>query len=467
MPHLWLKLSAAAVLLIAWIQFSSLQPQRDSGVFQVDPPTPYVHYLPAETARGRVLVVHGLDVSKATMHFVASALADGGFEVYSIDLPGHGDSTAPFQAPFAQQAIANVVSHMGDDTIVLGHSLGAGLLMDLAENRHFSTMVLLAPPPIAISRIQADRALIATGDQDIPRILSFAEIAGDIGGSHVESWILPWAAHSGPIFNPVHVRRMVEWLGGDGTKTRTLARMVWLGVMFVSAVILGLAMMPGRRLKPLPSHIPTTLVFYVAAFAAAAAVLRFVNPLGWLRLFATDYLIGFLFSAGLILLLVNTHKDGQKYFVSFVPFCGYLPFLKAVAAAAFVVVVVGWLVASNVLHIALSDGRWWRFPFIALASLPLFVFDELAIRRIDKVWKAGVVVLTTRVLICAFVLAGILILNRESAFLLLIAPLLVFFWIALWLAAGVVHRHTQNALAAAVFAALVQGWAFAAWFVTI
>jgi hypothetical protein len=151
--------------------------------------------------------------------------------------------------------------------------------------------------------------------------------------------------------------------------------------------------------------------------------------------------------------------------VSFVPFCS--PLLKALAAAAFVILVLGGLIASNVLHIALSDGRWWRFPCIALASLPLFIFDEIVTRRIAPAWKAAAVVITTRLLICAFVLAGILILNRESAFLLLIAPLLVIFWVALWFAAGVVHRHTQDPVSAAVFAALVQGWAFAAWFVTI
>jgi hypothetical protein len=49
----------------------------------------------------------------------------------------------------------------------------------------------------------------------------------------------------------------------------------------------------------------------------------------------------------------------------------------------------------------------------------------------------------------------------------LITPLVVAFWIALWFATGVVHRHTRSPLAAAIFAALVQGWGFAAWFVTI
>src|SRR5438128_11373584 len=36
----------------------------------------------------------------------------------------------------------------------------------------------------------------------------------------VESWMLRWVGHSAPIFNPVAVRGIAEWLGGDGGKIR-------------------------------------------------------------------------------------------------------------------------------------------------------------------------------------------------------------------------------------------------------
>ena len=111
--------------------------------------------------------------------------------------------------------------------------------------------------------------------------------------------------------------------------------------------------------------------------------------------------------------------------------------------------------------------RWWRFPCITLAGLPLFISDEWIIRRIHPRWKSEALALLTRGLLLAFILTGVLTLNRENAFLVMIAPLLVIFWMALWFATGVIHRHTQSPIAAALFAALVQGWAFAAWFITI
>jgi alpha-beta hydrolase superfamily lysophospholipase len=89
--RLRLQLVAAALFLLAWTQSSALEPKREAGILPIDPPTPYVHYLPEGALRGRVLAVHGLDVSKEVMTIISAALADGGFEVYTIDLPGHGD----------------------------------------------------------------------------------------------------------------------------------------------------------------------------------------------------------------------------------------------------------------------------------------------------------------------------------------------------------------------------------------
>src|SRR5207244_2525080 len=108
-----------------------------------------------------------------------------------------------------------------------------------------------------------------------------------------------------------------------------------------------------------------------------------------------------------------------------------------------------------------------RFPYIVAAGLPLFACDEWIIRRLQPRWKSHGVALMTRGLLLAAVLAGVLILNRESAFLVLIIPLITVFWIGLWFAAGIVDRATRDPFATALFSALVQGWAFAAWFVIL
>jgi pimeloyl-ACP methyl ester carboxylesterase len=457
------QLAAAALFALAWFQLSALAPAAESGILPIDPPTPFIRYYSGRSSPiGRVLMIHGLDVSKETTSLISTALADGGFDVYAMDLPGHGDSPARFQTDLAQQAIRNAKAFSGGDTIVVGHSLGAGLLMDMAATDEFSTMVLLAPPPISISEIHAERVLIATGDYDIPRIRAFAAIATDIGEPKVESWLLARGAHSAPIFNPVYVRNIVNWLGGDGGNTKTVQRIIWLVLMLVASVAFGASLLRSKPLPPLSVSTASLVVRYVVACALSLFTLKFANPMSWLRLFATDYLIGFLLLMGAALIAYVVYE--HQLDVVRAPYRLHVGLL----AAAYVVCVPILLVASRLLHLSLAgDGRWWRFPVIALAGLPLFIADEILIRGIQPRWKADALAILTRGLILVFILTGVLTLNRESAFLLLIVPLLVFFWIGLWFAAGVVHRHTQSALAAAVFAALVQGWVFAGIFVTV
>jgi pimeloyl-ACP methyl ester carboxylesterase len=508
-PRLWLQLLAAAIFLLAFKQSSALGPKTESGILPIDPPTPYIRFFSGEPPKGKVLVIHGLDASKEVMQFISKAFADGGFEVYAIDLPGHGDASAGFQIDLAEQTIRNARTHLGDIDIVLGHSLGAGLLLDLAETERFSTLVLLSPPPLPISEIHADHVLIATGAIDIPRIRSFAPVAADIAGHHVESWILPWGAHAAPILNPIYVNRIVDWAGGTGGSTRTAERMMWLAVMFVAAVGFGAAALPGRSREARVSPVRDTLIRYILASGAALAVLKFINPLHWLRLFATDYLIGFVFVAGLTLLAGwALHKKSQAGQSPPRPGRGVATaagrfvqesqlldqqhpgasrrsssaeegtsthnltlranaYFVAAIASVFVIVVLGFVVSSQALHMSLSAGRWWRFPCIVLAGLPLFISDELMIRGTQSRAKSLVLGIATRALFLAFMLTGVLLLDRRNAFLVMIAPLIAVFWIGLWLATGVVHRHTRSPVAAALFAATVQGWGFAAWFVTI
>ncbi len=464
MSRLWIQLAAAVLFALAWMQSSRLEPKHEYGVFSIDPPTPFIHYLPDGIVLGRVLVVHGLDVSKETMRITAAGLADGGFEVYVIDLPGHGDSSEKFAVAAAEKAITDVVTYLGTDTIVLGHSLGAGLLLDLSANQHFSTMVLLSPPPMPIPDIHADRVLVATGNIDIPRIRAFVPIVADIGNPKVESWLLRWGGHSTPIYNPEHISRIVDWLGGKGSQSKTAFRLFWILLMFTSGAVLGCALMPASGMEYGPSSLAMTsaLIRYVAACGLAAVILKFLNPVSWLHLFATDYLIGFMLLTGVILFAVAPQSLGSRLFAG-----GYGVLLTAPFAAAYTVVMFGFIASAHLVHFSLSDNRWWRFPCIAAASLPLFLADEFMIRNLQSRVKSMLTALITRNLLLAFLLVGVLILNRENAFLVLLAPVITLFWIALWFATGVVYRNTQSPVASALFAALVQGWVFAALFVTI
>src|SRR6185295_6101794 len=115
---------------------------------------------------------------------------------------------------------------------------------------------------------------------------------------------------------------------------------------------------------------------YVVACSAALFALRFIHPFVWIKLFATDYLLGFLFITGLVLTLAILLDHGRNAIGS------TRALLPAVLAAVYVIAVPGLMAAAHVVHLSISDGRWWRFPCIAIAGLPMFIADEVLIRRI-------------------------------------------------------------------------------------
>jgi hypothetical protein len=233
--------------------------------------------------------------------------------------------------------------------------------------------------------------------------------------------------------------------------------------MFGGAVAMGIVLLPRRPvLAPHTVSFSKTdvVVCYVLAGAVALIVQRFVMVLRWMRVFAMDYTVGFFLVAGLALLVVLARKEKR-------PIADVGAIAKSLAAAAYVIVFLGLITGSHLIHMTLPNGRWWRFVVIAAASFPWFLFDESIIRNVGTRWQNAGIGVVTRLLIAACIVTGVLLFNRESASVVLLMAVFPLFWIALWFATGLVARHVRNPIAAALFAALVQGWMFAAWFVIV
>jgi pimeloyl-ACP methyl ester carboxylesterase len=458
--RLTLVIGFSVIFIVAGVAYSRLPGSRETGVFDTIPPTPYFHYSNG-SPRGRVLVVHGLDANKSMMNIVSHALADAGLEVFSIDLPGHGSSAAPFDGIVAEEAVRQVFERLGNDTSVLGHSMGGGLLLDFAEDHPVKSMVLFSPAPTPIDRVMSSRVLLVDAQFDPPPFRIFARRVETLVEGTVELHDLAWAGHSGAVTKPGVLRMAAEWLGGDTSQIRTPERLALLALMLVSSLAVGLLLIRGPR--PVKAALPiepvwparSQLVFYVGAACASVALLGFLPVWGWLRLFATNYLIGFLFLTGAILCL-----GGVRARIS------PRPLLIGVAAAIYLIAVPGFLVLAEFMQMTLTAGRLWRFPAIFILGLPLTLADEIYIRPMREGWKAAFRFLLTRALFAAIVISATLIWSRDSAFLLLIMHIIVLFWMVLWIAGGLIRRRTQDPLATAVFISILQAWFFAALFVT-
>jgi len=459
--RLSLAIASLVVLIGASLAYSSLRGTREAGVFNVDPQTPYFHYSPSGAIRGRVLAIHGLNSNKRLLNVLSYALAEGGLEVFTIDLPGHGESSAPFNALQARDTVAQVLDQLGPETLVLGHSLGGAILLDVTGDRHVNSMVLFSPAPVPIDKILADRVLLFEGEFDPGRIRAFVPTIQGAAQGNVEYHDVAWTGHTGSLLRPDVIEQVTTWLGGTPLSNNTRRRLRLLLLMLIAALTLGIALL-GKPAKPSRAgdrgrlaNGNRTMVIYVAVTAISAVVAAWIPFTSWLHLFATDYLLAYLFLVGLILSLTAPR----------------LPFVRRTAlvglgSALYVIAVPGLLVVSEFTQMMMADGRWWRFPVIAALSFPLFWADEIWIRTMQPRWNAETMGIVTRLLLAAAVVTAVLTIHREASFLVLLTAVLLIFWIALWVAGGIIHRRTADPLAAALFSSLVQGWVFAAVFVT-
>ena len=127
------------------------------------------HWGPADGSGPRALLVHGITSSAATMWELGTGLADAGWSVTAMDLPGHGGS-----APVSSYAFADVADAIHDEfgggyDLYVGHSLG-GAVGAVLLARHPDTArraVLIDPALLAPAerlsqipaQLEADRAL--------------------------------------------------------------------------------------------------------------------------------------------------------------------------------------------------------------------------------------------------------------------------------------------------------------------
>ena len=183
-------------------------------------------------------------------------------------------------------------------------------------------------------------------------------------------------------------------------------------------------------------------------------VLAFFSPLSWLRIFRADYLIALILISGVMMWrgrTIGLTRHGA---------------LRGTLAAAYVIGVI-CLVGSSAMHLVPSGEQWLRVPVLAAASFPLFLHDEQTLRSYRPWWFMWGTYLVSRLLIWSAVVTGVLLLRPEAGFLVLITHFVVLAWLPLWWLSGLVARATGEPGAAALFASLVQGWVFAALFVTI
>lgn len=97
----------------------------------------------------RILCVHGLGGTAATMRPLADALAALGHEVHTITLSGHGTTADDLLTATWHEWVGDVAAACTRHAIevVVGQSMGAGLALAVAATGGCTTVVAINPPP--------------------------------------------------------------------------------------------------------------------------------------------------------------------------------------------------------------------------------------------------------------------------------------------------------------------------------
>ena len=129
------------------------------------------HWDPEGTARGRVVLLHGIMSTAATWWRVGPALASRGWVVDALDLPGHGDwprSDRPLDLDALVDGIAGRLG--GPVDLLVGHSLGGAVAVALAGRHPRAARALVLEDPPTRSR-EDHAATLAAGIEADARLV--------------------------------------------------------------------------------------------------------------------------------------------------------------------------------------------------------------------------------------------------------------------------------------------------------
>lgn len=134
--------------------------------------------LPRDERPPVIVMAHGYSADRASMSGLARSLAEAGYAVLSFDFRGHGSNTQRFQGDLRDDVAAAVEWAQtspyvdGSELAVLGHSMGAGAVLEFAT---------LDARPKAVVPLSGGWVV---NDAVVPANTLFLVASGDPGGIH-------------------------------------------------------------------------------------------------------------------------------------------------------------------------------------------------------------------------------------------------------------------------------------------
>jgi pimeloyl-ACP methyl ester carboxylesterase len=457
----------------------------------------------SDATQGSVVLLHGLAANKKIMSYLAYGFAQQNLRVFVPDLPGHGRTQGPFSFVRAETCVDSLVHELiargaidPARTILAGHSMGGAIAVRVGSRVPVAGVIAVSPAPMRPAhRIPAEIVLFARPPVVPANTLVISglwepsmirDAARDLlGGDAVTTGkyvLLPGATHVGLLFDRRVARVAQEWAAGalrlasdaPGPSSQVLVGSLagLAGLLFLAGPFIRETLgmnsprtdrWPESAEKPASgsesssnrgTRSATLRLLLETALASlfGVIVLRFWNPLSFLRIFNGDYLAGFLLVTGFALLLLHRNSARMLWRHQ------NLGVLLAAAAAGMTLylLVMGWLDVT-LTETWPSAARWARFPVLLLAALVYLASEELLLRRdfARGPTRRLVLALAARLVLWMAMLIGIFTLHSGAILLLLLAPYWAVFCLLHRLGMDVVRKDTGSTMAAALFGAIL------------
>ena len=121
----WVIAAAIVALILGTILSRMVEPGVRVQKVTLAEETPALKFIPAGPGPHPVaLLAHGSPASKETLFRYGEALAAAGFICYSVDQPGHGESSRTYTLMEAAHTLEAVAREVGPVDVFAGHSLG-------------------------------------------------------------------------------------------------------------------------------------------------------------------------------------------------------------------------------------------------------------------------------------------------------------------------------------------------------
>jgi pimeloyl-ACP methyl ester carboxylesterase len=284
--HRWITAAAIAVLIVGAIISRVIEPGVRVEKVTLTGNTPAIRLSPETPGPHPIgLLAHGATGSKENLFRFGEALAAAGFDCYSVDQAGHGESPQPcffWHVDGKWRWATNILLKpreleraLGSVDVFIGHSMGGGAgEWSVTEDGFRPKLFIGVGAPVELGEHGPPLLLLAGLFEEIYRPARFH------GRTYAQVVISPWSDHILEVYDPVLARAAVKAACASVGKPVPAAPTAWRWRFagFVLGIAGALALM--FLLPDLHPHLARTRRLIVPAVLLIAIILTMGTWIG-------------------------------------------------------------------------------------------------------------------------------------------------------------------------------------------